>query len=220
MHFIITDEQLDELREVLRPCEIEFRNLLKEELLQEDNAAAVRRIFKLVPPEQRYNAIILAGVHEDVPGHALQKTAKYLGHIYGFQVDFEQFGSLIDGGRDRLRLRKNPFTSVIIPLRAPQYAAYGGSLFLTDDETLTPPDAFIWKDVPRPKIKLEQYGVGDEKAMRQFYYAHATWLPPVEVTRTPVCIIRAIRMDTGAYEWSLAVAMNYVRERAGPTLEL
>ena len=218
-HFIITDEQLDDLREVLRPCEVEFRNLLKDELLQEDNVASVRRIFNLVPPEQRYNAIILAGVHEDVPGDALRKTALFLGHIYGFQVDFERFDSLIEGGRDRLRLRKNSFTSVVIPLRAPQYAVYGGSLFLSEDGMLTPPDACIWKDVPRPKIKLEQYGMGDEKAMRQFYYAHATWFPPEEATRTPVGIIRAIRMDTGAYEWSLAVATNYVRERAGPILD-
>ena len=62
--------------------------------------------------------------------------------------------------------------------------------------------------------------MGDEKAIRQIYFAHAVNIPPVEATRTQVCIIRAIRMDPGAYEWSLAVAMNYVRERASPTLEL
>ena len=77
-------------------------------------------------------------MHEDVPGDFLRKTTKYLGHVYGFQVDFNLFDSLIEGGRDRLRLRKSPFTSVVIPLLAPQYAAYGGSLFLSDDDTLTP----------------------------------------------------------------------------------
>ena len=56
--------------------------------------------------------------------------------------------------------------------------------------------------------------------MRQLYDAHGVTLPPPEATRTQVCIIRAIRIDPGAYEWTLAVATNYVRGRANPILEL
>ena len=159
--FTITDEQLDLLREELRQCETEFRNLLKEELTQVENTAAAMKIYGLVPPRERYNAIILAGVHEAVPGETLRKTVKYLGHVYGFHLDTDMFDSLLEGGRERLRLRKNPYTSVVIPLISPQDAMYGGSLFLSDNETLTPPGAFIFKDVPRPRVQGEQYGLGN-----------------------------------------------------------
>ena len=213
---LLTDEQLDILCDSLRAIETEFRTTLRSEVILEENSVAASRLLNQVPPKQRYNALVLAGVHEEVPLEAIALLARHLGAM-GFAADMDAFERLVESGTERLRTKGSQYHSVLIPLQAPQLAMHGGTPFLVGDEVV-PPTAFIVKDLPRPKMEREQFGSGRVDYMRQTYYVHATQIP--QGTRTQVCLLRGIGMDQGIFEYSIAAATKAVHDAAAVSLSL
>ena len=214
--FQITEEQLDELRDYVRNEEIEFRIFLKDEWTHEDNRVTARKILEQVPAKQRYNMLVLAGVHEEVPTEVTVTLARYMA-AYGYEVDLPALEAAFEAGTERLRVRGTPYHSILIPLLEPQQAMYGGTPFLQGSEVV-PPTAFIMKDLPRQRTSHELFGQGPAHAARQTYYVQAAYVP--EGTRSPVCALRGIGLDEGIFEYSVAAATRAVQDAAASILTL
>ena len=214
--FQIAKEALEAFCDDLRAEEIEFRVFLRDAMNHEDNRNTARRILDQVPSQQKYNALVIAGVHEEVPTQVVSTLARYIA-AYGFVCDISAYEESVENGTDRLRARGTLYHSIVVPLVEPQFARFGGTPFLQGSE-VTPSIAFIMKDLPRQRMSHEQFGQGPPSAARQTYYIQAVYVP--EGTRTPVCVIRGIGLDHGIFEYSVAVATRAVQDAAAPILDL